>query len=102
MENVITRHTDSLALQDKEGIDKIKYRALSYRSVIKYEIQTTMSTVKKINHYQRKPMESLQKQVESIRTEMLNMTSLEQRSGDMDSDITLILILLDKTMKYIR
>ena len=94
MANDITRQSDSLDLQDKEGMDKIKYRALSYRPVIKAGLQTTMETVKNINQYQRRPMEFLKKQVESIRTGMLNITSLEQWSEDMDSDITAVLILL--------
>ena len=91
-----------MALQDKEVMDKINYRALSYKYVIKAEIQTTMSTVKKINQYQRRPMESLKKKVESIRTGMLNITSLEQWSEDMDSAIIPVLLILDKTMKYLR
>ena len=57
-------------------METIKYRALSYRPVIKAELQTTMATVKKINQYQRRPMESLKKQVESVITGMLNITSL--------------------------
>ena len=43
MENGITRQSDSLDLQDKEGVDKINYRALSYRPVIKSEFQTTIA-----------------------------------------------------------
>ena len=61
MANDITRQSDSLALQDKEGMDKIKCRDISYRTVIKAELQTTMSTLNKINHYHRRPMESLKK-----------------------------------------
>ena len=53
MANDITRQSDSLAIQDKEGMDKIMYRALSYRPVIKAELQTTMEIVNKINQYQR-------------------------------------------------
>ena len=60
-----------------------------------------MAIVKKINQYQRRPMESLKKQVKSIGTVMLNITSLEQWSEDMDSDITPVLILLDGNMKDI-
>ena len=37
MANGITRQSDSLDLQDKEGIDKINHRALSYRPLIKAE-----------------------------------------------------------------
>ena len=83
-------------------MDKIKYRDISCRPFIMVEIQTTMATVKNINQYHRRPMESLKKQVESIRTGMLNITSLEQWSEDMDSSITPVLILLDKTMKDLR
>ena len=61
-----------------------------------------MEIVKNINHYQRRPMESLKKYVESSRTGMLNTTGLEQWSEDMDSSITLVLLLLGKTMKYLR
>ena len=60
-----------------------------------------MSIVNKINQYQRRPMEFLKKQVESIITGMFNITSLEQWSEDMDSDITPVLILLDGNMKDI-
>ena len=42
MENDITRQSDSLAIQDKEGMDKIKYRALSYIPVIKANLKNTM------------------------------------------------------------
>ena len=61
MANDINIHIDSLALQDKEGMDNIKYRAISYRPLIKAEIQTNMSIVKNINHYHIRPMESLKK-----------------------------------------
>ena len=76
MANDITRQSDLLALQDKEGMDNIKYRALSYRPVIKDDLQTTMAIVKNINQYQTRPMESHKKQLESIRAGMLNITSL--------------------------
>ena len=102
MANGITRQSGSLALQDKEGMDKIKYRALSYRHFIKDDLQTTMAIVKNINQYQTRPMESLKKQLEGIRARMLNITSLEQWSEDIDSSITPVLLLLDKTMKDIR
>ena len=39
--------------------------------------------------------------MESIRRVMLNTSSLEQWSEDMDSDITFFLMLLDESMKYI-
>ena len=57
----IYRQSASLALQDKEGMDKINYRALSYMPVIKSDLQTTMEMVNKINQYQRSPMDSLNK-----------------------------------------
>ena len=57
----IARQSDALDIQAKEGMDKIKYRSLSYRPVIKAELKTTMKIVKKINQYNRKPMESLKK-----------------------------------------
>ena len=69
MENYITIQSDSLDLQDKEGMVKIKYRDLSYRAVIKAEIQTTIAIVKKINQYQRRPMESLKKDLEALEQE---------------------------------
>ena len=59
MEKHISRHGNSLALQDREGMDKIKSRALSEIAVIKSEPQTTIAMVKKINQDQRSPMESL-------------------------------------------
>ena len=102
MENGITRQSDSLDLQDKEGIDKMNYRALSYIPSIKAELQRTMATVKKINQYQRRPMEFLKKQVESIITGMFNITSLEQWSEDMDSAITPVVLIPDKTMIDLR
>ena len=39
MANDITRQSDSLDLQDKEGMDKIKYRALSYKPFNNTDIQ---------------------------------------------------------------
>ena len=89
-------------LQDKEVTDKIKYGALSYKPVNKTDLQTTMTTVNKINQYHRTLTNSLKKQVEIIRTGMLNITSLEQWPEDMDYDITLVLLLLEKTMKDLR
>ena len=61
MANDITRQSDSLALQDKEGMDKIKYSDISYRPVIKSDIQSTIAIVNKINQYHRRPIESLKK-----------------------------------------
>ena len=61
MANDITRQSDLLALQYKEGMDNIKYRALSYRPFIKDDLQTTMAIVNNINQYHSRPMESLKK-----------------------------------------
>ena len=61
MANEITRQSDSLVLQDKEVMENIKYRAISYRTFIKAEFQTTTSIVKKINQYQIRPMDSIKK-----------------------------------------
>ena len=48
MANHITRQSDSLDLQDKEGMDMIKYRTLSETSVIDSKLQTNMAMVKNI------------------------------------------------------
>ena len=82
-------------------MDKINSRALSKTAVIKYDIQTTMYMVKYINQDQISPMESLKKEVESIITVILNTPSLEQWSEDIDSIITLVLLLLDRRMKHL-
>ena len=42
-----------MLLQAKEGMDMINYRDISYRPVIKDELQTTMAIVNKINKYHR-------------------------------------------------
>ena len=55
---------------------KIKSMSLPETSFIKDELQTTMATVKKINKYHRRTMELLKKEVEIIRTGMLNTPSL--------------------------
>ena len=47
-------------------MDKIKYRAISYRPVIKAELQTIMEISKKINQYQRRPMESLKNKLKAL------------------------------------
>ena len=46
-------------------------------------------------------MESLKKEVESIRKLMLNTPSPEQSSEDMDLAITPVLILLDERMEHL-
>ena len=61
MANDITRQSDSLALQDREVMDKIKYRDISYRNFIKAELQSTIAIVNKINQYHRRPIEFLKK-----------------------------------------
>ena len=78
MEKHISRHGNSLALQDREGMDKIKSRALSEIAVIKSEPQTTIAMVKKINEDHIRPMDSLKKEAKSIRTEILITPNIEQ------------------------
>ena len=50
-----------MSLQAKEGMDKIKYRALSYRLDIYDELQNIIAMVTNTNQYQRRSMESLNK-----------------------------------------
>ena len=57
--------------------------------------------VKNINQYHRSLMESLKKELESIRIGMLNTPSLELWSEYMDSAITPVLMILYKRMKHI-
>ena len=82
-------------------MDKIKYRALSEIAGIRAELQTTISMVNKINQYQRIPINSLKKEVESIRKLMNNTPSLEQWSEYMYSTITPVLLLLEKRMIHL-
>ena len=57
--------------------------------------------VKNINQDHRSLMESLKKELESIRIGMLNTPSLELWSEYMDSAITPVLLLLNKMMKHL-
>ena len=61
MEKHITIQNSLLYIQAKEGMYKINYRDLSETAVIKAELQSTMDMVKKIDQYQRRPMQSLKK-----------------------------------------
>ena len=61
MAKKVSRQSDSLDLQDKGGMYKINYRAQSKTAFIKTELQTTMAMVKKINQFQRRLMDSLNK-----------------------------------------
>ena len=56
MENQIYRQSASLELQAKEGMDKINPRDLPETSVINYELQNIMDTVKNIDQDQIRPM----------------------------------------------
>ena len=97
----ISRQGDLLNLQSKEGIDKIKYKFLSEKIVIKADLQITMNMVKNIDQDQKLLMEYRKKEVESIIIVIINTPSLEQWSEDMDSIITLVLLLLDRRMKHL-
>ena len=68
----------SLVIQDKKCMYKIKSRALSEKSAINAELQTTIATVKKINQDHIRSVGSFKKQVERIRKLMFNTPSLEQ------------------------
>ena len=76
MSKQIARHGTSLAIQYKEVVGKIKSMDLSKTAFLKSGIQTIISKVKNINQDQRRHMESVNKEVESIRTGILNMPSL--------------------------
>ena len=97
----ISRQGDLLNLQSKEGIDKIKYKFLSEKIVIKADLQITMNMVKNIDQDQKLLMEYRKKEVESIIIVIINTPSLEQGSEDMDSVITPVLLLLDERMKHL-
>ena len=76
MAKQISRKDNLLALQAKEGIDKINSMALSETVDIKAEFQTTIFMVKNIDQDHRSTMYSLKKELEIIRSVMLNMPSL--------------------------
>ena len=56
MEKHISIQSASLNLKTKEGMNRIKYRYLSEKAVIKADLQNTTAMVKKINQDQRRPM----------------------------------------------
>ena len=57
-------------------MENIKYRDLSETAVIKAKLQSNMVTVNNIYKDHIRPMESLKKETEIIRTVILNAPSL--------------------------
>ena len=86
----------SLDIHAKERIGKIKSGCISETSIIKVDLQTTIAMVKNIYKDKIRPMYSPKKEVESIRTGIINMPSLEQWSEYMDSAINPVLLLPEK------
>ena len=72
MANHISRQGFSLNLHSKGGIEKINSRDLTETGVIKSEIQITITMMNKIDQDQKGPLESLKKEVKSIRTKIIN------------------------------
>ena len=96
MEKHISIQGTSLDIHAKERIGKIKSGCISETSIIKVDLQTTISMVKKIYKDKIRPMYSPKKEVESIRTGIINTPSLEQWSEYMDSAINPVLLLPEK------
>ena len=59
--NKIDIQGTSLDIQDKQGTESIKSRAISETVVIKADIQTIIAMVKNIGQDHRKPMDSFKK-----------------------------------------
>ena len=83
--NHIAKQGSNLSLQAKEDMDKVKARAFTEISAIKAEVQYTISLVKKIDHFQRWLVESLDSEVGTLKIGMIDAPRLDQWSEDMDS-----------------
>ena len=88
-----------LALQAKEGTDKVKYRDLSKIDLINSEDQTAKDMISRIDQDYNNPVEYLQKEVDSIIRAMIRKSSLKKLLEDMDSAITPVIVLIDERMK---
>ena len=82
-------------------MDKVKSRALADTAAINAEFQSVIALVKKIDQGQRRPIENLKNEVESLKRVMIDAPHTEQCLEDMESAITPVLELLGERMKHL-
>ena len=80
---------------------KVKARSLINTGVIKEELQYLVSMVTNMDQGQRLPTGSVKSEVKILNIGMIDALCLEMWSEDMDSEITLVLELLDEQMNHI-
>ena len=81
-------------------MDKVKSRALADTAAINAEFQSVIALVKKIDQGQRRPIENLKNEVESLKRVMIDAPCLEKCSEDIDSALSPVLELLGERMKH--
>ena len=101
MAKQLVKQVSSFSQQEKEWVENIKMRMLTETFFIKADLNRTGERMGHMEYAQKLPLYSLKREFTELNQGMLNNSSLQQWSEDMDSSIPLVLYFLEDRMRNV-